>query len=75
MLRASDLYPYASSTSPITTAMWFMKFTIRQKKTGQGHVVALSPYAGFSGGLAHRLFQRPEDFLWTSIGNGKLENI
>jgi hypothetical protein len=28
------------------------EFTIRQKKTGQGHVLALSPaYAGFFGGL------------------------
>jgi len=72
MLRASDLLPLRLIDITDHNGDVVHEFTIRQKKTGQGHVVALTPNTRDS--LADWMIasgKGPEDFLWTSIGNRK----
>ncbi len=72
MLRASDLLPLRIIDITDHNGDVVHEFTIRQKKTGTGHVVALTP--GTRDSLADWMIasgKGPEDFLWTSIGNRK----
>lgn len=72
MLRASDLLPLRVIDITDHNGDVVHEFTIRQKKTGTGHIVALTPNTRDS--LADWMIasgKGPEDFLWTSIGNRK----
>lgn len=72
MLRASDLLPLRVNDITDHNGDVVHEFTIRQKKTGRGHVVALSPHTRDS--IADWMIvsgKGPEDFVWTSIGNRK----
>ncbi len=72
MLRASDLLALRVNDVTDHNGDLVHEFSIRQKKTGKGHVVALSPHTRDSIGdwlIASR--KGPEDYLWTSIGNRK----
>lgn len=74
MLRASDLLPLRVIDITDHNGDVVHEFTIRQKKTGAGHVVALSPETRNSIAdwlLASDKNKDPEAFLWTSIGNRK----
>ena len=72
MLRASDLLPLRVIDITDHNGDVVHEFTIRQKKTGQGHVVALQPHTRDS--LADWILasgKKPDEYLWTSIGNRK----
>ena len=72
MLRASDLLPLRVIDITDHNGDVVHEFTIKQKKTGRGHLVALSPNTRDS--IADWMIasgKGPEDFLWTSIGNRK----
>jgi integrase len=72
MLRASDLLPLRVNDITDHNGDVVHEFTIRQKKTGRGHVVALLPETRDS--IADWIIaskKGPEDFIWTSIGNRK----
>lgn len=72
MLRASDLLPLRVIDLTDHNGDVVHEFTIKQKKTGRGHLVALSPNTRDS--IADWMIvsgKGPEDFLWTSIGNRK----
>lgn len=72
MLRASDLLPLRVNDITDHNGDVVHEFTIRQKKTGRGHLVALSPHTRDS--VADWMIasgKGPEDYLWTSIGNRK----
>ena len=72
MLRASDLLPLRVIDITDHNGDIVHEFTIKQKKTGRGHLVALSPNTRDS--IADWMIasgKGPEDFLWTSIGNRK----
>jgi integrase len=72
MLRASDLLPLRVIDITDHNGDVVHEFTIKQKKTGRGHLVALSPHTRDS--IADWMIasgKGPEDFLWTSIGNRK----
>ena len=72
MLRASDLLPLRAIDVSDHEGGVVHEFTIRQKKTGSGHVVALSPHTRDA--LAEWILaggKGPDDFLWTSMGNRK----
>lgn len=72
MLRASDLLPLRVIDITDHNGDVVQEFSVRQKKTGAGHVVALSPHTRDS--VADWMIasgKGPEDFLWTSIGNRK----
>lgn len=74
MLRASDLLPLRVIDITDHNGDVVNEFTIRQKKTGHGHVVVLSP--GTRNSIADWLLaseknKDPEAFVWTSIGNRK----
>lgn len=72
MLRASDLLPLRVNDLTDHNGDVVHEFTIRQQKTGRGHVVALSPHTRDS--IADWMIasgKGPEDYLWTSIGNRK----
>ena len=72
MLRASDLLPLRVVNITDHNGDVVHEFTVRQKKTGKGHVVALTPETRDS--VADWILaagKGPEDFLWTSIGNRK----
>ncbi|MBS0155181.1 MAG: tyrosine-type recombinase/integrase [Nitrospira sp.] len=74
MLRASDLLPLRVIDITDHNGDVVHEFTIRQKKTGHGHVVALSPETRNSIAdwlLASDKNKDPEAFVWTSIGNRK----
>ena len=72
MLRASDLLPLRVIDITDHNGDVVHEFTIRQKKTGTGHVVALTPNTRDSlGDWMIASGKTPEDFLWTSIGNRK----
>lgn len=74
MLRASDLLPLRVIDITDHNGDVVNEFTIRQKKTGHGHVVALSAETRTSIAdwlLASEKNKDPEAFLWTSIGNRK----
>lgn len=72
MLRASDLLPLRVIDITDHNGDVVHEFTIRQKKTGKGHVVGLMPDTRDS--LADWMIasgKGPEEYLWTSIGNRK----
>ncbi len=74
MLRASDLLPLRVFDITDHNGDVVQEFTIRQKKTGHGHVVALSAetrnyIADWL--LASEKNKNPEAYVWTSIGNRK----
>lgn len=74
MLRASDLLPLRVIDITDHNGDVVHEFTIRQKKTGHGHVVALSPETRNSivdWLLSSEKNKDPETFVWTSIGNRK----
>lgn len=74
MLRASDLLPLRVFDITDHNGDVVQEFTIRQKKTGYGHVVALSPETRNSIAdwlLASEKNKNPEAHVWTSIGNRK----
>lgn len=74
MLRASDLLPLRVFDITDHNGDVVQEFTIRQKKTGHGHVVALSFDTRNSIAdwlLASDKNKDPEAFVWTSIGNRK----
>ncbi|MCA9472377.1 MAG: tyrosine-type recombinase/integrase, partial [Nitrospira sp.] len=70
MLRASDLLPLRVIDVTDHNGDVVHEFTVRQKKTSKGHVVALTPDTRDS--VADWMIasgKGPEDYLWTSIGN------
>jgi hypothetical protein len=72
MLRASDLLPLRVFDITDHNGDVVQESTIRQKKTGHGHVVALSPETRNSIAdwlLASEKNKNPEVHVWTSIGN------
>ena len=72
MLRASDLLPLRVIDITDHNGDVVHEFTIKQKKAGRGHLVALSPNTRDS--IADWMIasgKGPEDYLWTSIGNRK----
>lgn len=74
MLRASDLLPLRVIDITDHNGDVVHEFTIRQQKTGRGHVVALSPHTRDSIAdwmIASGKSNDPEAYLWTSIGNRK----
>lgn len=72
MLRASDLLPLRVIDITDHNGDVVHEFTIRQKKTGTGHVVALTSDTRDSlGDWMIASGKGPEDYLWTSIGNRK----
>lgn len=74
MLRASDLLPLRVIDITDHNGDVVQEFTIKQKKTGRAHVVALSPHTRDSIAdwlIASNKNKDPEAFLWTSIGNRK----
>ena len=69
-LRASDLLPLRVIDLTDQNGGAVHEFIMKQKKTGRGHLVALSPHTRNS--IADGMIasgKGPEDFLWTSIGN------
>ncbi len=72
MLRASDLLTLRVSDVSDHAREIVEEFTIRQKKTGVGHVVALSPHTCEAlHDWINESGKGPGDFLFTSIGNRK----
>lgn len=72
MLRASDLLPLRIIDITDHNGDVVHEFMVKQKKTGRGHLVALSPNTRDSiGDWMIASGKGPEDFLWTSIGNRK----
>lgn len=72
MLRAADLLPLRVIDITDHNGDVVHEFTIKQKKTGRGHLVAVSPNTRDS--IADWMIDSgkgPKDFLWTSIGNRK----
>lgn len=72
MLRASDLLALTVNDVTDHNGDVVHEFTIRQKKTKTGHVVALNDHTREA--LADWIIagdKRPDDFLFTSIGNRK----
>ncbi|GJL64662.1 MAG: integrase [Nitrospirales bacterium] len=72
MLRASDVLPLTVADVTDHQGGVVSEIQVRQQKTNQGHLVALSPATQDS--LADWLLQsskRGADFLWTSLGNRK----
>ena len=74
MLRASDFLPLRVFDITDYNGDVVQEFTIRQKKTGHGHVVALSPETRNSIAdwlLASDKNKNPEAYVWASIGKRK----
>ncbi|GJL55565.1 MAG: hypothetical protein NPIRA02_26970 [Nitrospirales bacterium] len=74
MLRASDLPTLTVADVTDHQGAIVSEIQIRQRKTGQGHLVALSPATQES--VADWLLQsgkRGTESVWTSIGNRKTE--
>ena len=74
MLRASDLLPLRVIDVTDHNGDVVHEFTIKQKKTGRSHLVALSPHTRDSIAdwmIASEKNKDPEAYLWTSIGNRK----
>ena len=74
MLRASDLLALTVADVTDHQGALVSEIQIRQQKTGQGHLVALSPATQES--LADWLLhsgKRGTEYVWTSIGNRKTE--
>lgn len=72
MLRASDLLPLTVAERTDHQGEIVSEMQVRQQKTNQGHLVALSPATQDS--LADWLLQNGKhgaDYLWTSVGNRK----
>ncbi len=72
MLRASDLLPLKVEDVTDQMGTVIEELTIRQQKTGVGHVVALSAKTRASLQAWITVSQKSSsDYLWTSLGNRK----